>query len=323
MSAEPSPPTASYAFDPELAELAAMAVTVAPTDAVETRERAQAMMAALRGDVDTSTLDIDDRQIPGPQGAPPVTVRVYVPHTRAATPTPAVLYIHGGGFFMGTLDSEHAGPATMATTLGIVVVSVDYRLAPEHPYPAGLDDCFAALDWMHRSAEALQLDTTRIAVNGGSAGGGLAAAVALRARDLDGPPICFQYLGIPELDDRLDTPSMRRFVDTPMWSRPAAEKSWEWYLGDLHHGDVPYLAAPARATDLSGLPPAYVSVMEFDPLRDEGLDYACRMLAAGVSVELHCFPGTFHGSAMVQTAAVHRREAAERLAVWKKALRLT
>ena len=114
---------------------------------------------------------------------------------------------------------------------------------------------------------------------------------------------------------------MRQFVDTPVWARPSAVKSWEWYLGDLD-GEVPPYAAPARATDLAGLPPAYVSVMEFDPLRDEGIDYATRMLAAGVPVELHCFPGTFHGSAVIATAAVHRREHAERMAVWRHALRL-
>ena len=118
-----------------------------------------------------------------------------------------------------------------------------------------------------------------------------------------------------------DPPSRRAFGDTPRWARPAAEKSWEWYLGDLWGSDdVPYHASPARARDehLVGLPPAYVSVMEFDPLRDEGLDYAVRMIRAGVPVELHHFPGTFHGSAMVQTAAVHRREGVERLAVWRK-----
>ena len=126
--------------------------------------------------------------------------------------------------------------------------------------------------------------------------------------------ICFQYLGIPELDDRLDTPSMQQFHDTPMWSRPQAEKSWEWYLGDAHGSDdvSPY-AAPARATDLAGLPPAYISTMEFDPLRDEGIFYALKLLAAGVSVELHSFPGTFHGSAIVTDAAVTRREGAERI----------
>jgi acetyl esterase/lipase len=281
------------------------------------------MLASLGVDVDVSTLDVTDRQIPGPEGAPDVTVRVYVPHERAASPTPAILYIHGGGFFVGSIDTEHGGSAALARELGVVVASVEYRLAPEHPFPAGLEDCYAALVWLHGAAGKLGLDPARIAINGGSAGGGLSAGLALLARDRGGPAISFQYLGIPELDDRLDTPSMRQFVDTPMWSRPAAEKSWQWYLGDAYgSGDVSPYAAPARATDLSGLPPAYVSVMEFDPLRDEGLDYACRLIQAGVSTELHCFPGTFHGSAIVTAAAVHRREGVERLAVWKRALGL-
>jgi acetyl esterase/lipase len=314
---------AGYAFDPELAEFAALSVRPAPTDPVAAREFSNQMLASLGGDVDVSTLDVTDRRIPGPEGGPDVPVRVYVPRQRAQSPTPAILYIHGGGFFVGSIDTEHAGAAALARELGVVVASVDYRLAPEHPFPAPLDDCYAALVWLHGAAEELGIDAARVAINGGSAGGGLAAGLALLARDRGGPAICFQYLGIPELDDRLATPSMRRFVDTPMWSRPAAEKSWEWYLGDAHGTDsVSQYAAPARATDLSGLPPAYVSVMEFDPLRDEGLDYACRLLQAGVSTELHCFPGTFHGSAIVQTAAVHRREVAERFTVWKRALAL-
>jgi len=310
----------TYRFDPEVAEMAALvAGRGAPTDAVAAREESAAMFSVLP-QPDVSSLDIDDREVPGPEGDPPVTVRVYVPHERAATPTPAILYIHGGGFFVGSIDTEHGGAAGLAKDLGVVVVSVEYRLAPEHPYPAPLEDCYAALQWLHGAADELGVDPARIAINGGSAGGGLSAGLALLARDRGGPAICFQYLGIPELDDRLDTPSMRAFVDTPMWSRPAAEKSWEWYLGDLWGtDDVPYYASPARAEDLTGLPPAYVSVMEFDPLRDEGLDYAVRMIRAGVPVELHHFPGTFHGSAMVQTAAIHRREGVERLAVWRKA----
>jgi len=292
----------------------------APTDAVSAREESAAMFAMMPAP-DTSGLDIENREIPGPAGDPDVPVRIYVPQQRACTPTPAILYIHGGGFFVGSIDMEHGAAVTLAKELGVVVVSVEYRLAPEHPYPAGLEDCYAALQWLQGAADELGLDTTRIAINGGSAGGGLSAGLALLARDRGGPEICFQYLGIPELDDRLDTPSMRAFVDTPMWSRPAAEKSWEWYLGDLWGSDdVPYTASPSRARDedLVALPPAYVSVMEFDPLRDEGLDYAVRMIRAGVPVELHHFPGTFHGSGMVQTAAIHRRESAERLAVWRK-----
>ena len=210
------PSTPSYAFDPELAAIAAAAVTPPPTDAVASRAQVEGMLAMLAVDVDTSELDIDDRVVPGPAGDPDVTVRVYSPAARAAT-VPAILYIHGGGFYLGSIDMEHGIAARLAQELGVVVVSVEYRLAPEHPFPAGLEDCYAALVWLHQHADDLGVDTTRIAVNGGSAGGGLAAGLALLARDRGGPALCFQYLGIPELDDRLETPSMQRFHDTPMW----------------------------------------------------------------------------------------------------------
>jgi acetyl esterase/lipase len=201
------------------------------------------------------------------------------------------------------------------------VVSVEYRLAPEHPYPAALHDCYAALSFLHAEAAALGVDTDRVALMGASAGGGLAAATAMLARDLGGPPVCFQMLQIPELDDRLETASMRAFVDSPVWNRPLAEQSWEAYLGPLHGtADVPAHAAPARAEDLSGLPPAYVSTAEHDPLRDEGILYALRLLQAGVSVELHQFPGTFHGSALVTSAAVSRRAQGEVAAVLRRVL---
>jgi acetyl esterase/lipase len=317
------PVTPAYTFDPELAEIAALAVNPAPTDPVAAREQMVELMASMQWDVDVSGLDIDDRIIPGPPGDPDVTVRVYAPTERTSDAVPAVLYIHGGGFFLGSIDTEHGGSARMAQELGVVVVSVEYRLAPEDPFPAGLEDCYAALVWLHEQAEALGVDTTRVAINGGSAGGGLAAGLALLARDRGGPAICFQYLGIPELDDRLDTPSMQQFHDTPMWSRPSAVKSWEWYLGDAYgRADVSPYAAPARATDVAGLPPAYISTMEFDPLRDEGIMYALKLMAAGVQVELHSFPGTFHGSAMVTGAAVTKREGVERFVVLRRALGL-
>ena len=271
---------------------------------------------------EAAALDIDDRLIPGPDGAPEVAVRVYAPSDRPS-PVPAVLHIHGGGFFGGSVDLEHGGSVRTASELGVVVVSVEYRLAPENPFPSGLEDCYAALTWLHGHAADLGVDAGRIAVSGGSAGGGLTAGLTLLARDRGGPAIAFQCLMIPELDDRLDTPSMQRFTDTPMWHRSAAERSWRWYLGDAYGtGDVSPYAAPARAADLSGLPPAYVTTMEFDPLRDEGITYALRLLQAGVSVELHSFPGTFHGSGMVVGAAVPRRETAERLVALRRGLRL-
>jgi acetyl esterase/lipase len=185
------------------------------------------------------------------------------------------------------------------------VVSVEYRLAPEHPYPAGLEDCYAALQYL----AALDIvDPARVGVHGQSAGGGLAAAVALVARDRGGPPLVVQSLGMPELDDRLDTPSMREFRNTPMWSLPQAEASWRLYLGDARPDGY---AAPARTLNLGGLPSAYITTMELDPLRDEGILYGMRLLAAGVSVELHNYPGTFHGSAVVTSAAVSKRISAD------------
>jgi acetyl esterase/lipase len=317
------PDTPAYAFDPEVAALAALSVSPPPTSAAEAREKTAEMLAIMSVDLDVSDLDIDDRVIPGPPDAHVVTVRVYAPKERPAPIVPAILYIHGGGFYVGSIDTEHGGSARLAQELGVVVVSVEYRLAPEHPFPAGLEDCYAALVWLHDQADQLGIDPARVAVNGGSAGGGLAAGLALLARDRGGPAICFQYLGIPELDDRLETPSMQQFHDTPMWSRPQAELSWEWYLGDAHgsHDVSPY-AAPARATHVAGLPPAYISTMEFDPLRDEGINYALKLLAAGVSVELHSFPGTFHGSGIATGAAVTRREGAERFTVLRRALGL-
>ncbi|MGI5126382.1 alpha/beta hydrolase [Pseudonocardia sp. CA-107938] len=312
----------SYAFDPELAPAIAMLPHVEIDDIAEARATINAMLTEL-GSADPSGVDVRDELVPGPEGAPDVPVRIYTPHRRTA---PAAVYdIHGGGFIIGSIDIDHAANLQFARELGVVVVSVEYRLAPEHPFPAPLEDCYAGLVWTAKNADALGIDPQRIAIHGQSAGGGLAAATALLARDRGGPALAFQYLGVPEVDDRLETPSMRQFVDTPVWSRPQAEFSWDSYLGGPGRrggADVPVHAAPARATDLSGLPPAYISVMQFDPLRDEGIAYAQGLLAAGIPTELHLFPGTFHGSAIVQQAAVTQREVAEAIVVLRRGLGL-
>ena len=306
----------AYDFDPELVDLVALLPTGTLDDVQEARDGLDAVLSVLNADLDTAGLTIEDRHVPGPPGDPDVLVRTYVPHS----PTGAgLLYLHGGGFVLGSIDSEHAGGVRLAQDVGAVVVSVEYRLAPEHPVPAGLEDCYAALRWFHDHSRELGVDPARIGVSGQSAGGGLAAGLALLARDRGGPGLCFQYLGIPELDDRLTTTSMTSFVDTPLWNRPSAESSWRHYLGDDRSDVSPY-AAPARATDLSGLPPAYVSTMEFDPLRDEGILYALGLLAAGVSCELHSFPGTFHGSSIVTGAEVSRRANDEMVAVLRRRL---
>jgi acetyl esterase/lipase len=276
----------------------------------------------LNAQVDTTGITIEDRQVPGLEGAPPVPVRVYSPARDApAGGRPALLDIHGGGFCSGSIDMEHGFAAQVARELGATCVTVEYRLAPEHPFPAGVEDCYAALRWMHDEAATLGLDPLRIAVGGQSAGGGLTAATVLLARDRGGPPVCFQFLGIPELDHRLETASMRAFIDTPIWHRPNAEISWRNYLGD-DVDEVSCYASPAMATDLRSLPPAYITTMEYDPLRDEGIVYALRLMEAGVSVELHSFPGTFHGSALVPTAAVSRRAGAELLVALRRGLGL-
>ena len=310
-------------IDPELAAVLDFMPVIELHDPVLARAEFEKMLEAMRAPLpEADALDIEDRLVPGWEGDPDVAVRVYRPKaTPAGTLRPGILHIHGGGFIIGSVEGEHAGAVLMAVDAGAVLVSVEYRLAPEHPYPAGLHDCYAALTYLHTQASSLGVDTARMAVVGASAGGGLAAATALLARDLGGPPLSFQMLHIPELDDRLETPSMQTFVDSPLWNRPLAVQSWKAYLGDFAGTDeIPVYAAPARATDLRGLPPAYVSTAENDPLRDEGIAYALAMLRAGVSVELHQFPGTFHGSALVTRASVSKRASREAAIVLWRAL---
>lgn len=312
----------SYSYDPELAPVVPQLPSVDLKDVTAARASLDETVAKTATAVDESTVEIENYDIAGHDEDPAVGVRVFRPGRIRGT-VPALLYIHGGGFVLGSIASEHDNAASLASTLDIVVVSVEYRLAPEHPFPAGLHDCFAALNWLHRQADDLGVDPSRIGVYGESAGAGLAAALTLFTRDHDGPDLCFQFLAIPVLDDRLQTLSMRSFLDTPGWDRPNAELSWAYYLGSSGSGEVSPYAAPARADNLAGLPPAYVSTMEFDPLRDEGILYALALLNAGVHVELHSYPGTYHGSSKVTAATVSRRIADEQMLVLRRALGTT
>jgi acetyl esterase/lipase len=308
----------AYAFDPELADVVPL-LEIDGDDPATVRAFLSELIAQLPPP-DITGLQVEDRPVPGRDGDPAIPMRIYRPDERL---TPAAVYsVHRGGFIAGDLETEHGLNVRVARELGVVVVSVDYRLAPETPFPGPLEDVYAGLVWTVDHADELGFDPQRIAIHGTSAGGGLCAALALLARDRGGPHIAFQFLSVPELDDRLTTPSMTEFTDTPLWSRPRAVVSWDCYLGPGRAGadDVPIYAAPARATDLTGLPPAYVSVMHFDPLRDEGIAYALGLLAAGVSVELHLFPGTFHSSALIEHAVISQREQAETIAVLRQAL---
>jgi len=280
-----------------------------PSDLIEVRKFIEEMLAAANAwQPKNDRVMVEDRSVPGPTGAPDVPVRIYTPAARTGT-LPGLLYIHGGGFTLGNLDTEDLSCRHIVEEVGCVVVSVDYRLAPEHTFPAAPEDCYATLRWMAAHAEELGIDPTRIGVRGGSAGGGLCAAVALMARDRKEVKLIFQMPLYGCLDDRHITPSSHEIAaDDMIWGRPASLKGWEAYLGENHQGDVSPYAAPARAADLSGLPPAYLCIGELDLMRDENIEYAMRLMQAGVPAELHVYPGAFHGfEGLVPNAAVSIR----------------
>jgi acetyl esterase len=303
-------------------ELRSAAVAPSPVNFDDLRESRLQLLEALSAASAPDSTGVRIIELDGgrAEGNPPVPLRIYRPNEMKA---PAGIYdVHGGGFVIGSCEVNHARNIELARELGVVVVAVDYRLAPETTFPGPFNDVHAGFVWMSSNAEGLGIDADRIAVHGVSAGAGLCAAVALKCRDDGGPRIAFQYLATPELDDRLTSRSMALFVDTPVWNRGQAMRSWAAYLGEGVPGTdavSPY-AAPARATDFADLPPTYISVMEFDPLRDEGVAFASDLLSAGVSVELHLFPGTFHGSARVAGARVSQRDRAEELAVMARGL---
>lgn len=265
-----------------------------------------------------SEVDVVDRIGPS-GGTSTVRVRLYVPRDRVK-PAAAVIYFHGGAFVLGDLELEHPRCLEMAKETKAVVVAADYRLAPEYPFPAAITDCYAVYLWAIAEADELGIDASRIAVAGSSAGGALAAAVALMARDRGDPVPAFQSLLYPVIDDRMITPSMIHFVDIQGWNRINSEYMWTHYLGERNGKDVSPYAAPARACDLRGLPPGYVMTIDYDALRDEGINYAQSLLQAGVHVELHHYPETFHGFDTVAASETSRRARREHYTVLCHAL---
>lgn len=250
----------------------------------------EAMAGAFATAEPEAVARVENTSFPGPGGDVPA--RIYWPSGDG--PHPALVYFHGGGWVLCSLDT-HDGPCRALTNrAGCVVVSVDYRLAPENQFPAGLEDCTAAVAWVLREAAQLGIDADRVAIGGDSAGGNLAAAVALAHRDRGGAPLAHQLLVYPVIDARRDTPSYRDNAEGYFLSAQAMAWFWEQYLGDTSKGEDP-LASPIRAGNLSGLPPATVITAEFDPLRDEGEAYAERLSAAGVPVEMRRWDGIIHG----------------------------
>jgi acetyl esterase len=218
-----------------------------------------------------------------------VAVRIY--RGGETNPAPVIVYCHAGGFALGNLDTDHRQCVELARRGGCTLVSVDYRLAPEQPYPAALDDATAVLRWVAANATELGVDASRLAVAGSSAGATLAACLAHGAADGSLPAVAFQLLHQPVLDDR-ETASKAEFCTSPAFDSEAAELMWRYYLGT---DAGPTAAVPARRNRLGGLPPALITCAEIDPFRDEAVDYALQLLRAGVSAELHVFPRTCHG----------------------------
>ena len=262
----------------------------------ETPEQARAKMQALMEANPLPPEEIyraENRHIPGVAGEIPV--RIYTPEGNP--PMGVLVYYHGGGWVLGDLESHDRVCRSLANKAGCVVVSVDYRLAPEHVFPAAADDCYAATKWVAENAASLGADPARLAVGGDSAGGNLAAAVAMMARDQGGPAIAFQLLFYPVTDCALDTPSQKEFAaDGFVLSRGDMEWFWNHYLGTGSDAEKtnPY-ACPLRAKNLAGLPPALVMTASHDPLRDEGERFAQRLISAGVKVTCTRYEGVTHG----------------------------
>jgi acetyl esterase/lipase len=262
-----------------------------------------------------------DQSAPGAKGDPAVRVRVYRPDDQPSK-LPALLWIHGGGYVMGDIDQDDRLMKQLVKRIGCVAVSVDYRLAPENPFPAPVEDCYAGLKWLFAHADELGVEPTRIAIGGASGGGGLAAGLALMARDRGEVQVAFQLLIYPMIDDRNVTPASYAITDSRMWHRESNRLGWKAYLGrDGGGADVSPYAAASRAKDLSKLPPAYIPVGALDLFVDENIEYAQRLIQAGVPTELHVYPGAFHGfDVFAPSAKVSKQFKADRDDALKRAL---
>ncbi|MBB5077239.1 alpha/beta hydrolase [Nonomuraea endophytica] len=313
-------------FDPELTAALDMFGAAIPSsisaDMIQGMREARASMPQPSDEelARDGALVIADHTAPGPEGAPDITLLVARP-AAAAGAIPAIYFIHGGGMMFGDRRLGMPDLGDLALELGVAIVSVEYRLAPEHPHPAPVEDCYAGLEWTAKNAAELGIDPARVIVGGASAGGGLAAAVVLLARDRGGPAILGQLLVCPMLDDRNDSPSSHQMAGLGIWDRTANETGWTALLGPARGtADVSPYAAPARATDLSGLPPTFIDVGSAETFRDEDVDYAVRVWRDGGRAELHVWPGGFHGFDGLAPQAALSQDAKEARLRWLRRL---
>ena len=277
-------------------------------DPVRRRKEVHAFLDSVLPDSPAwlATLTSDDCMVPGLDGEPGVPVRIIRPARADVVARPCVVWFHGSGFITGKLELDSVISSRYAAELDAVVVHVDYRLAPENPFPAAVRDGYAVLTWLQRSAGDLGVDLGRLIIAGSSAGGALAAAMCLLVRDNGGPRPALQVLLYPVLDDRLATDSARNSVGVPVLTSPMVRDMWRHYLGDRAGGaDVSPYAAPARAADLAGLPPAYILTAQLDPLHDEGIGYGRRLEKAGAPTTIADYAGAFHGFLNLDAAVAH------------------
>ncbi|MEU9352464.1 alpha/beta hydrolase [Streptomyces griseoloalbus] len=317
----PPPP-----FDPELVPvLEALAQAMPPAVLPEMIPALRQFMAATAPTDDElrrgGAIDFTERRIAGPEGAPEISLLICRPGGSTG-PRPAIYFTHGGGMILGDNRNLIGEMLDWVLELGVVLVSVEYRLAPEHRFPAGLEDVYAGLLWTVEHAEELGVDPGRLVVSGPSAGGGLTAALTLLVRDLDGPVPAGQLLVCPMLDDRNDSPSARQMAGVGAWDRTANDTGWTALLGERRGGpDITAYAAPARAEDLSALPPLFIDVGSAETFRDEVVTYASRVWQAGGEAELHVWPGGFHGfDALAPDAELSKRARAARVAWLRRTL---
>ncbi|MBV9258580.1 MAG: alpha/beta hydrolase [Ktedonobacteraceae bacterium] len=315
--------TTRHLVDPEL--VAILDQIPAPVLTTENLRKIRAMSSWASADLPQfSALSVSERFIPGPQGAPDVRVLVYLP-TSVQGAVPALLWLHGGGYIMGSADAEDLAVKSMVSAIGCAAVTVDYRLAPETPHPGPVEDCYAALKWLFTHTDELFIDSKRIAVGGSSAGGGLATALALLTRDRGEVSLVFQLLLAPMLDDRTCTLAKPHpYTGEFIWTPEANRFGWTSLLGREPGGpDVSPYAAAARAEHLENLPAAFISVGALDLFLEEDMEYARRLMRAGVPAELHVYPGAYHGFRMVASAQVTQAAQRDQFTALKRAFDLS